>query len=88
MNSNTTIEFEDKDEWVDFHAVREIIGDTEKYNWFPNMIGSFLTDRLLAIMNDFYKSDRTEKILSLAENIDKIFTIPEMGVSLLNFAHL
>ena len=88
ITSNTTIDFEDKDEWVDFHAVREIIGDTEKYNWFPNMIGSFLTDRLLAIMNDFYKSDRTEKIISLAENVDKIFTIPEMGVSLLNFAHL
>ena len=85
--SNMTIKFETKDEWNDFYTARMIIGSESEFDWYPENVGSFFINRLLETFRNRF-TRRPEDKVSISDQFDTAFTIPEMNISILNFANL
>ena len=91
--SNTTVEFENNEEWSYFHAIRQYSVEMDKkFDWFPEKIGSFFVNKILHYLKSqmYYKNKPKiiEKILQIADGLHEAFTIPGMNISLINLAHL
>ena len=80
---NTTITFDQEDEWKYFHAVRIMIGsDDNEFDWYPENVGSFIINWLFNIVKvTQYTSDevKAKYKVSISDQFDTAFTIPEMN---------
>ena len=88
--SNTTITFGQEDEWKYFHAVMMIIGSDDEFDWYPENVGSFMINWLFETIKvqEYDDKVKAEYKVSISDIFDTAFTIPEMNISILNFAHL
>ena len=83
--SHKNIKFDSKDESMYFYALRKIIGADPEFDWSPENVGNFFINQLL---DTFRKSIRAEDAVSMSNLFDSAFIMPEMNISILNFAHL
>ena len=84
---NKTIILATEEEWKYFYAMRTIFAiDNDEYDWYPKNVGSFFTNWLLRIIN--YGGPSVKDKVTLSERFDEAFTISEMNISILTFAHL
>ena len=84
---NSTITLDSPEEWKYFYAVRMMIGSENEFDWYPEKVGSFFVNWLLKMISTSNGIDLEDKV-SLLEQFDSTFIVPEMNISVLNFAHL